>query len=329
MPAADIVMKAVVVRQYGGPDVLQMEERPLPQPGPDQACVRVEAAGVNFRDIYLRSGLHEPRLPLYLGLEGAGVVETVGPDVEDLTPGDRVAWIWVQGSYATHIVTSTSKLVPLPRNMTTRDAAAVIFQGVTAQYLATSCYPVKSGDTCLIHAAAGGVGQLLCQIARMRGARVIGTASTPAKAAIAQEAGADDVIFYREQDFEREVKRMTEGRGVQVVYDSVGKDTFGRSLDSLAPRGYLVLFGQSSGVVPPIDPMALADKGSLFVTRPNLKDYTATRDELLERANEVLGWANSGKLRVRVDETYPLAEAVEAHRAVEQRRTSGKVLLLP
>ena len=306
-----------------------MEERPLPQPGPGQACVRVEAAGVNFRDIYLRTGLHQPRLPLYLGLEGAGVVEAVGPNVEDLTAGDGVAWIWVQGSYATHIVTSTSRLVPLPPKMSTRDAAAVIFQGVTAQYLATSCYPVKSGDTCLIHAAAGGVGQLLCQIARMRGARVIGTASTQAKAAIAQEAGADEVILYREKDFRGEVERMTEGRGVQVVYDSVGKDTFEKSLDCLAPRGCLVLFGQSSGVVPPIDPMALADKGSLFLTRPNLKDYTATREELLERANEVLGWASSGKLRVRVDETYPLAEAAEAHRAVEQRRTSGKVLLLP
>ena len=322
-------MKAVVARQYGGPDVLEMEERPLPQPGPGQACVRVEAAGVNFRDIYLRTGLHQPRLPLYLGLEGAGVVEAVGPNVEDLTAGDGVAWIWVQGSYATHIVTSTSRLVPLPPKMSTRDAAAVIFQGVTAQYLATSCYPVKSGDTCLIHAAAGGVGQLLCQIARMRGARVIGTASTQAKAAIAQEAGADEVILYREKDFRGEVERMTEGRGVQVVYDSVGKDTFEKSLDCLAPRGCLVLFGQSSGVVPPIDPMALADKGSLFLTRPNLKDYTATREELLERANEVLGWASSGKLRVRVDETYPLAEAAEAHRAVEQRRTSGKVLLLP
>ena len=322
-------MKAVRVHQYGGPEAMQLEALPTPEPGPGQALVDVESCGVNFIDIYKRSGLYKGQLPVSLGEEGAGTVEAVGPDVRDVKVGDRVAWTSVMGSYATHNVIPADRLVPLPEGLKPEDGAAAMLQGMTAHYLSHSTYPLKEGDSCLIHAAAGGVGLLLTQMAKLRGARVFGTVSTEDKAQLARDAGADEVILYTQQDFQAEVRRLTDGRGVNVVYESVGKDTFDKSLDSLAPRGYLVLFGQSSGPVAPLDPQVLNAKGSLFLTRPTLGNYTATREELLWRADDVLGWIADGKLKLRVDRTYPLAEAAHAHEALAGRQTSGKVLLKP
>ena len=321
-------MKAIRVHETGGPEVMRLEELPTPNPGQGQALVKVEAIGVNFVDIYNRSGLYKNPLPFTPGSEGAGTVEAVGPGVTEVKVGDRVGWAQVGGSYATHVVAPAQKLILIPEGVNSRDAAAVLLQGLTAHYLATSTYPLKTGDSCLVHAAAGGVGRLLCQIAKQRGARVIGTAGSPEKAAIARDGGADEVILYREQDFVAEVRRLTGGAGVQVVYDMVGKDTFDGSLSSLARRGCLVLVGQASGPVPPLDPRVLNTKGSLYLTRPSLGDYTVTREELLARANDVLTWLSEGKLRLRVDRTYPLAEAAEAHRALAGRETAGKVQLM-
>jgi len=321
-------VKAIRVHETGGPEVMRLEELPTPNPGQGQALVKVEAIGVNFVDIYNRSGLYKNPLPFTPGSEGAGTVEGVGPGVTEVKVGDRVGWAQVGGSYATHVVAPEQKLILIPEGVNSRDAAAVLLQGLTAHYLATSTYPLKTGDSCLVHAAAGGVGRLLCQIAKQRGARVIGTAGSPEKAAIARDGGADEVILYREQDFVAEVRRLTGGAGVQVVYDMVGKDTFDGSLSSLARRGCLVLVGQASGPVPPLDPRVLNTKGSLYLTRPSLGDYTVTREELLARANDVLTWLSEGKLRLRVDRTYPLAEAAEAHRALAGRETAGKVQLM-
>ncbi len=322
-------MKAVRVHQHGGPEVMKLEELPTPAPGPGQARIKIEACGVNFIDIYQRSGLYKGALPFALGLEGAGTVEAAGPNVTEVKVGDRVAWTGVPGSYATHNVIPADRLVVLPAKLSFQDGAAAMLQGMTAHYLSHATYPLKPGDSCLVHAAAGGVGLLLCQMAKMRGARVIGTVSTEAKAKLAREAGADEVILYTREDFEAEVKRLTGGKGVNVVYDSVGKDTFDKSLNCLAPRGYLVFFGQSSGPVPPFDAQVLGAKGALFLTRPSLVNYTGTREELLQRAGDVLGWIAAGKLRLRVERTYPVAEAAEAHKALAGRQTTGKVLLLP
>jgi len=322
-------MKAIHVEGFGGPEVLRLVELPDPVPGPGQLRVRVEAAGLNFIDVYHRTGLYPNPLPFVPGLEGAGVVEGVGPDVTDFREGDRVAWATALGSYAgRHLVPAAQAIKP-PRGVDSSTAAAVMLQGMTAQYLTATTYPLKPGDTCLVHAAAGGVGLLLVQMAKRRGARVLGTVSTEEKAALAKDAGADEAILYSREDFKAAVKRLTDGRGVAVVYDSVGVTTWERSLDCLAPRGMLVFYGQSSGPVPPIDPLVLSKKGSLFLTRPTLFHYTADRASLEARAGEVLGDVAAGRLRVRIDRRYPLAEAPEAHRAFEGRRTTGKVLLVP
>lgn len=323
-------MKAIRVHQLGGPEVLKLEAIPDPQPGPGEAVVRVEAAGVNFIDVYHRTGLYKvASLPFTLGQEGAGTVESVGTGVEEVAAGDRVAWTIVQGAYAEKALVPVAKLVPLPKGVSARQGAAAMLQGMTAHYLACSTYPLKAGDTCLVHAAAGGVGLLLCQIARLRGARVLGTTSSEEKAALAREAGADEVILYTEKDFAVEVKRLTGGKGVEVIYDSVGKTTFEKGLDCLVPRGMMVTFGQSSGKIPPFDPAILNVKGSLFLTRPSLGHYIATREELLARAGDVLGWIRDGKLQLRTEHDFPLAEAADAQRALEGRKTTGKVLLIP
>ncbi|MBI2841118.1 MAG: quinone oxidoreductase [Acidobacteria bacterium] len=322
-------MKKVVIRELGGPEVLAVEEAELPVCPAGGLLVRVEACGVNFIDIYHRTGLYRNPLPYGMGLEGAGTIVEVGEGIDGFGAGDRVAWVRVSGSYAEYNVIPAEQAVKLPAGVETTTAAAVMLQGTTAHYLARSTYKLRQGDTCLIHAAAGGVGLLLCQVAHMAGARVIGTASTPEKARLAREAGAGEVILYREQDFESELKRLTGGRGVQVVYDSVGRDTYEKSLNCLAPRGMLVLYGQSSGVVPPIDPTVLSAKGSLFLTRPSLFHYMSTREEFAGRAGDVLEWVASGALKVRIGATFPLAEAAQAHRALEARQTSGKVLLIP
>lgn len=322
-------MRAIRVHGYGGPEVLTWEEQATPSPEAGQALVRLEAVGVNYIDIYHRTGLYKNPLPFTLGLEGAGVVEGVGPGVSEVRVGDRVAYQGVQGSYATHALVPAARLVVLPAGLDARTGAAAMLQGMTAHYLVHDTYPLKPGETALLHAAAGGVGLLLIQMAKRRGARVLGTVSTPEKARLAKEAGADEVIQYTTQDFETEVKRLTGGRGVQVVYDSVGKTTFEKSLNVLAPRGTLVLFGQASGPVPPVDLGILAGKGSLYVTRPTLGHYVATREELLRRAGDVLGWVQAGELTLRIEHTFPLARAAEAHRALEGRRTTGKVLLIP
>jgi NADPH2:quinone reductase len=321
-------MKAIRVHTPGGVEALQYEDAPTPTPGAGQALVKLEAAGVNFIDIYMRSGLYKNPLPLTLGQEGAGVVEAVGPDVTDVEVGDRVAYTGVPASYAEYVVAPASRLVLLPKGVDGQMAAAAMLQGMTAHYLAHTTYPLKEGDTALVHAAAGGVGLLLVQMAKRLGARVFGTVSTDAKARLAQEAGADEVILYTQQDFEAEVKRLTDGEGVQVVYDSVAKTTFEKGLNCLAPRGYMVLYGQSSGPVPPFDLAQLGAKGSLFITRPSLAHYTLTREELLERAGDVLDWARSGELKLRVEQTFPLSEAAEAHRRLEGRLSTGKLLLL-
>ena len=306
---------------------MQLVESPIPQPGPKQALVRIAASGVNFIDVYYRIGLYKSERPIVLGSEAAGTVEAVGPEVTEVAPGDRVAYAMQRGSYAEYAVVPAPQLIKIPDNLDFQTAAAALLQGMTAHYLTHSTYPLKSGDTCLAHAAAGGTGGLIVQMAKMSGARVFGTVSTEDKARAARELGADEVILYTQQDFETEVKRFTGGRGVDVVYDSVGKTTFEKSLNSLRPRGLLALFGQSSGSVPPFDPGILNAKGSLYLTRPSLAHHVATRDELLWRAGDVLGWIASGRLKLRIDRTYPLAEAAGAHRDLEGRKTAGKLLL--
>jgi NADPH2:quinone reductase len=322
-------MKAIRVHKYGGLEVLSYEDVPLPEPGPGEVRVKIEAAGVNFVDVYHRTGVYPGQLPVTLGQEGAGVVEAVGPGVSDVKQGDRVAWASQPGSYAGYVAIPVSKLVPIPDDVETRQAAAVMLQGMTAHYLSHSTYPLQAGNTALIHAAAGGVGHLLVQMAKQRGARVIATVSTEEKARLARETGADAVILYTQTDFEAETRRLTDGKGVNVVYDSVGKTTFDKSLNCLKPRGYMVLYGQSSGPVPLLNPQVLNAKGSLFLTRPSLGHYTADRAELLQRANDLIKWIEAGELSVRIDKTFPLAEAAEAHRYLEDRKTKGKLLLIP
>ncbi len=322
-------MKAIRVKSPGGPEVLELSELPTPQPGAGQALVRVEAVGVNFIDIYQRSGVYKLPLPFTLGQEGAGVVESVGPDVSEVKPGDRVAWAGPLGSYATHQAIPAARLVPVPAKLDLKSAAAAMLQGMTAHYLTTDTFVLRPGHSCLIHAAAGGVGQLFCQLARRAGAQVIGTASGAEKAQLARAAGAHEVIDYRTQDFEAEVKRLTGGAGVHVAYDSVGKDTWEKSLRSLRPRGMLVIFGGSSGPVPPIDIQSLAQGGSLYLTRPTLYNYVLTRDELLSRAGAVLGAVERGELKLRIEDALPLADAGKAHALLASRQTTGKLLLLP
>lgn len=322
-------MKAVRIHAPGGPEALRYEDVADPTLGPGQALVKVDAAGLNYIDVYYRTGLYKAEMPMTLGLEASGTVLAVGPGVTTVKAGDRVAYTGVPGAYAEKAVVPADRLVVLPAGVSTRQGAAAMLQGMTAHYLACSTWPLKKGDTCLVHAAAGGVGLLLCQIAKMRGARVIGTVSTEEKAKLAREAGADDVILYTRQDFVEEVKRLTGGKGLQVNYDSVGKDTFERGFACLAPRGMMVLYGQSSGPVGPFDVGKLAAGGSLFLTRPSLFAYTATREELDQRAGDVLGWIRDGKLKLRMDFEFPLREAAEAHRALEGRKTTGKVLLIP
>ncbi|MFB3072192.1 MAG: quinone oxidoreductase [bacterium] len=323
-------MRAIRVHEYGGPEVFKLEEITLPEPGGGEALVTVEAAGVNFIDVYHRTGLYPGALPFTPGMEAAGVVEAVGPGVYEVEVGDRVAYAMERGSYAERAVVSAWKLVRLPESLDAEAGAAAMLQGMTAHYLTRSTYPLAGGETALVHAAAGGVGLLLVQMAARIGATVIGTVSTEEKASLAREAGADAVILYTEGDFAEEALRLTDGRGVHVVYDSVGQATFDQSLACLRPRGLLALFGQSSGSVPPINPSVLATGGgSLFLTRPGLAHYAADRGELLERAGDVLHWVATGELRLRIDRTYPLSEAAEAHRALEGRQTAGKVLLAP
>jgi NADPH2:quinone reductase len=322
-------MKAIRVHAPGGPEVLKLEEVPAPAPGPGQAVVKIEAAGLNYIDVYFRTGAYKAPLPLTPGLEGAGTVTAVGPGVSGVRVGDRVAYTGIPGSYAEYNVCPADRLVALPDGLGARDGAAAMLQGMTAHYLVTSTYPLGAGEWCLVHAAAGGMGLLLCQMARMKGAHVIGTVSTEEKARLAREAGAEHVILYSSQDFVAEVKRITGGRGVDVIYDGVGRDTFERGLDCLRPRGLMALFGAASGPVAPFDLQLLNAKGSLFVTRPSLNHHIATREELLARAGDVLGWIRDGRLRLRVETTFPLGQAAEAHRALEGRRTTGKVLLIP
>ena len=322
-------MKAIRVHQHGGPEVLRYEDAPDPSPSPDQAVVKIDAAGVNFIDIYFRTGLYKTNLPFTNGQEAAGVVTAVGSDVSDLQAGDRVAYTGVVGSYAEYAAVPAARLVKLPAGIATRDAAAVMLQGMTVHYLTHSTFPLEPGHTALVHAAAGGVGLLLVQVAKMRGARVIGTCSTAEKAEKVRRAGADEVILYTEQDFESEVKRITSGEGVDVVYDSVGKATWEGSLNCLRPRGMAVFFGNASGPVPAIEPLALTSRGSLFLTRPSLAHYAAKREEMLERASDVLGWVSSGKVNVAIGETFPLSDAAEAQKKLAGRLTSGKLLLLP
>ena len=322
-------MKAVRVHQYGGLEALTYEEVPVPEPGEGEARVKIEAIGVNFIDIYHRIGRYQGSLPLTLGQEAAGIVDAVGSDVTDVKPGDRVVYASVQGSDAEYAVAPAWRLVPVPAQVNAQQAVAVMIQGMTAHYLTHSTYPLKAGETALVHAAGGGTGQLLVQIAKRSGARVIGTVSTEEKAALAREAGADEVILYTRVDFDTEVKRLTNNIGVDVVYDSVGKDTFDKSLNCLRRRGYMVLYGASSGAVPPVDPQTLNAKGSLFLTRPFLAHYTADRAELLGRVNDLFNWIAAGELKVRIDKTFPLAEAAEAHRYLEGRQSKGKILLIP
>jgi NADPH:quinone reductase len=322
-------VKAIRVHACGGPEAMVLEDLPLPSPGKGQVLVAVRAAGVNLFDTQLRSGLYRRDLPLTLGLEGAGIVEAVGAEVADIAVGDRVAFIFAAGSYATHTLAPAERVVPLPDQIGFEEAAAVIFQGLTAHYLATSTFPLVPDSRCLVHSAAGGCGILLCQIAKIRGAEVIGAVSTPEKAAIAREAGADHVVVYAEEDFAAAVKRITAGRGVDVVYDAVGLDTYVRSMDSLRPRGLLALYGEASGLVPPIDPRELLFRKSLFLTRAGLDHYIADRRELRARTDELFAWVVEGRLKQKIFRSYRLEDAADAHRAIESRGTAGKLLVIP
>jgi NADPH2:quinone reductase len=321
-------MKAIQVQKTGGPEVLTLVDIPVPTPKPNEAVVKIAAAGVNFIDIYFREGRYPAQLPFINGQEAAGTVSAIGSDVKSLKVGDRVAYCGVQGSYAEYAAVPADRLVKIPDGVTERDAAAAMLQGMTAHYLLHSAYPIKKGETALVHAAAGGVGLLLVQMIKMIGARVIGTAGSEEKAKLAKEAGADEVILYTQKDFEEETKRLTNNKGVDVVYDGVGKTTFEKDLNVLRPRGYLILFGGASGAVPPFDLIKLSQKGSLFVTRPTLVNYIATREELEHRANDVLGWIAAGKLKLRSEHIYKLADAQQAQRDLEGRKTTGKLILV-
>jgi NADPH:quinone reductase len=322
-------MKAIQIKQNGGPEVMELVEIPAPQPKSNEAVIKIKAAGVNFIDVYNREGRYKAGLPLVLGQEGAGVILALGSEVRDFAVGDPVAYTMSLGSYAEYAAVPAARLVKIPAGVGEREAAAAILQGMTAHYLAYDTYPLKRGETALIHAAAGGVGLLLVQMAHHIGARVIATVSTEEKAALARAAGADEVILYTQADFEAETKRLTGGQGVDVVYDSVGKTTFDKGLNLLRPRGMMVLFGASSGAVAPIDPQILNQKGSLFLTRPTLAHYTLTVEELRQRAGAVFGMIRDGKLKLRIEHVYPLADVQQAHRDLEARKTTGKVLLLP
>lgn len=322
-------MKAIMVHNPGGPEVLTCEVAATPAPKAGEALVKLEAIGLNYIDVYHRTGLYPLPRPFIPGTEAAGIVEAIGDGVTEVAVGDRVAYAMQPGAYAEYAVVPAWKLVNVPAGVTAEQAAATMLQGMTAHYLVTSVHALKAGETALIHAAAGGVGLLLIQLAKRLGARAIGTVSTAAKAELARAAGADEVILYTEQDFEQETRRLTDGRGVQVVYDSVGRDTFLQSLNCLAPRGMLALFGQSSGPVAAFDPALLAQKGSLFLTRPSLAQYAATREELLWRSGDLFNWIVVGELKLRIEKTFPLADAAEAHRQLEGRKTTGKVVLIP
>jgi NADPH2:quinone reductase len=322
-------MKAIRIYQNGGADVLKYEDAPIPTPAPNEALIKIAASGVNFIDVYYRQGLYKATLPFTLGNEAAGTVESIGAQVSEVKTGDRVAFTTTLGCYAEYVAVPATRLVPLPNEISFEYGAAAMLQGMTAHYLSHSTFPLKVGQTCLVHAAAGGVGSLLIQMAKRLGAKVIGTVSTEEKTKLAKAAGADEIILYTQKDFESEVKRLTNNRGVEVVYDSVGKTTYEKSMNCLAPRGYLVLFGQSSGAVPPIDPLLLSAKGSLFLTRCTLAHYTATREDLLWRAGEVLSWVVSGELKLRLHKIFALNEAAKAHKLLESRQTTGKLLLKP
>ena len=320
-------MRAVLVDTFGGPEALTVHDIPKPTPGPTDVIVKIAMSGVNFIDVYFRTGVYKMPPPVAIGNEAAGIVESVGADVRGLAAGDRVAYAMARGSYAEFAKVPAAHVVKIPDAVSFERAAAVMLQGMTAHYLTHSTFALKPGDTCLVHAAAGGTGALVVQMAKAAGATVFGTVSTPEKAAIAKAAGADEIIFYTEQDFAAEAKRLTSGRGVDVVYDGVGKTTFDKGLDSLRPRGMMVLFGGSSGPVPPFDPLILNPKGSLFVTRPSLAHYIATSEELAWRAGDVLGMVANGSLRVRIDATFSLDRAGDAHRVLEGRGTTGKLLI--
>jgi NADPH2:quinone reductase len=322
-------MKAIRVHELGGSEVLKYEEMTKPEPGQGEARVKIQACGINYVDVYLRVGLYKLPLPFVEGQEAAGVVDAVGEGVTEVKVGDRVAYASTQGSYAEYANVPGWRLVPVPDEVDARQAAAVLCQGLTAHYLACTTFPIQSGDTVLVHAAAGGLGLLLVQVAKLRGAHVIGTVSSEEKARAAKQAGADEVILYTTQDFEAEVKRITGGKGLTVVYDSVGKTTFDKSLNCLRRRGMMVLCGQSSGAVPPFDPQVLNAKGSLFLTRPTLAHYTSDHAEIVQRAGDLFEWMRAGKLSVKIDKTFPLAEAAEAHKYLESRKAIGKLLLIP
>jgi len=323
-------MKAIQVKQVGGPEAMEVVEMPVPQPKANEAVVKLAASGVNFVDVYFREGRYKAaELPFVLGQEGAGVITDVGAEAKSVKVGDRVAWTGVQGAYAEYAAVPADRLVPIPQAVSDQQAAGAMLQGMTAHYVSHDTYPLKRGETALVHAAAGGVGLLLVQMAHNIGARVIATVSTEGKAKLARAAGADEVILYTHADFEAETKRLTDDKGVNVVYDSVGKTTFEKGLNVLRPRGMMVLFGGSSGAVPPFDPVLLSQKGSLYLTRPTLVNYIATREELVARSGAVFGMIATGKLKLRIEHTYPLAEVRRAHRDLEGRKTTGKLLLMP
>jgi NADPH:quinone reductase len=322
-------MKAIQVKQVGGPEAMELVELPVPEPKANEAVVKLGASGVNFIDVYFREGRYKTPLPFIPGQEGAGVVAAVGPEVKTVKAGDRVAWSGLQGAYAEYAAVLAERLVPLPQAVSDREAAAAMLQGMTAHYLSHDTYPLKQGETALVHAGAGGVGLLLVQMAHNIGARVIATVSTEEKAKLARGAGAHEVILYTQVDFEAETKRLTGGKGVDVIYDSVGKTTFEKGLNLLRPRGMMALFGGSSGAVAPFDPIILTQKGSLFLTRPSLGNYIATREELVARSGAVFDMLASGKLRLRIEHVYALADAQRAHRDLEGRKTTGKLLLMP
>jgi NADPH2:quinone reductase len=323
------MMQAIQITQTGGAEVLVRRELPTPTPGPGEALVRIEACGVNFIDIYLREGRYPSTLPFIPGQEAAGVVAALGPGVTAFKVGDRVAWCGIPGTYAALAVAPIARLIAIPDGVTTQQAAAAMLQGMTAHYLTNSTYAIQPGDAVLVHAGAGGVGLLLIQMAKRLGARVFATVSNEEKAALAHAAGADEMILYTREGFTAKVREFTSGAGVPVVYDSVGKTTFDGSLACLRPRGILVLYGGSSGAVPPFDLIQLSTRGSLYITRPTLKDYTASREELEQRAGDVLGWVADGSLKLRLEHSYPLADAAQGHRDLEGRKTTGKVLLIP
>jgi NADPH:quinone reductase len=323
-------MKAIQVKQVGGPEAMEVVEIPVPQPKANEAVVKLAASGVNFVDVYFREGRYKAAvLPFVLGQEGAGVITDVGAEAKSVKVGDRVAWTGVQGAYAEYAAVPADRLVPIPQAVSDQQAAAAMLQGMTAHYVSHDTYPLKRGETALVHAAAGGVGLLLVQMAHNIGARVIATVSTEEKAKLARAAGAHEVILYTQADFEAETRRLTDGKGVNVVYDSVGKTTFEKGLNVLRPRGMMVLFGGSSGAVPPFDPVLLSQKGSLYLTRPTLVNYIATREELVARSGAVFSMLATGKLKLRIEHTYPLAEVQRAHRDLEGRKTTGKLLLMP